>query len=63
MKFVDEVEARVLAGNGGAGRTSFRQEKFIDRGGPDGGDGGNGGNVIKNAIQGQLLGRCSQNYL
>ena len=46
MKFVDEVEVRVLAGNGGAGRTSFRQEKFIDRGGPDGGDGGNGGNVI-----------------
>lgn len=46
MKFVDTAEVRVVAGDGGNGRTSFRHEKFIDRGGPDGGDGGDGGSVI-----------------
>jgi GTP-binding protein len=45
MKFVDEVTVRVQAGNGGNGSMSFRREKYIPRGGPDGGDGGNGGNV------------------
>ena len=45
MKFVDEASIRVQAGNGGHGCLSFRREKFIERGGPDGGDGGNGGNV------------------
>jgi len=45
MKFVDEVTVRVQAGNGGDGCMSFRREKYIPRGGPDGGDGGNGGNV------------------
>ncbi len=46
MKFVDQAVAQVTAGNGGNGRTSFRHEKFVDRGGPDGGDGGDGGDVV-----------------
>ena len=46
MKVVDEAIITVQSGNGGAGGTSFRREKFIEKGGPDGGDGGDGGNVI-----------------
>lgn len=49
MKFVDEVEIRVRAGNGGNGAVSFRREKYIPLGGPDGGDGGNGGSVYLEA--------------
>ncbi len=45
MKFVDEATIRVEAGNGGNGSVSFRREKYIPRGGPDGGDGGDGGSV------------------
>ena len=46
MKFVDEANIRVQAGKGGDGCVSFRREKFIPRGGPDGGDGGDGGSVF-----------------
>lgn len=46
MKFVDQVKIEVKAGDGGRGGLSFRREKFIPKGGPDGGDGGNGGDVV-----------------
>ena len=49
MKFVDEAEIVVEAGNGGNGCLSFRREKYVERGGPDGGDGGDGGSVFMQA--------------
>ncbi|MEL7024397.1 MAG: Obg family GTPase CgtA [Pseudomonadota bacterium] len=49
MKFVDEATLRAQAGNGGNGALSFRREKYIPRGGPDGGDGGHGGDVVLRA--------------
>jgi len=52
MKFVDEAKIRVQAGNGGRGCVSFRREKFVPFGGPDGGDGGNGGSVTLRALDG-----------
>lgn len=51
--FVDKVMVRVKAGDGGDGAVSFRHEKFIDKGGPDGGDGGDGGDVILQASRNQ----------
>ena len=51
MKFVDEATIRVNAGNGGHGCLSFRREKYVERGGPDGGDGGHGGSVYLVADQ------------
>ena len=46
MKFLDQAKIYVKAGNGGSGSSSFRREKFVEFGGPDGGDGGTGGSVI-----------------
>ena len=46
MKFLDQAKIYVKAGNGGSGSASFRREKFIEFGGPDGGDGGDGGSII-----------------
>ena len=52
MKFIDEAEITVKSGDGGAGCVSFRKEKFVSKGGPNGGNGGKGGNVlIKSTIQ------------
>ncbi len=46
MKFLDQAKIYIKAGNGGSGSASFRREKFIEYGGPDGGDGGNGGSIV-----------------
>lgn len=46
MQFLDEAKIHIASGKGGNGSVSFRREKYIPRGGPDGGDGGNGGNVV-----------------
>ena len=46
MKFLDQVKIFIKAGDGGSGSPSFRREKFIEFGGPDGGDGGSGGSVV-----------------
>ena len=49
MKFVDEASIKVHAGKGGNGCLSFRREKYVAKGGPDGGDGGDGGSVLLEA--------------
>ena len=46
MKFLDQAKIYIKAGNGGSGSASFRREKFVEYGGPDGGDGGDGGSVV-----------------
>ena len=52
MKFLDQVKVFVRSGDGGGGSVSFRREKFIEYGGPDGGDGGRGGDVWVEAVEG-----------
>ena len=51
MQFIDEAKIYLQAGNGGNGASSFRREKFIPRGGPDGGDGGRGGSIIFECVK------------
>lgn len=66
MKFIDEVEIFARSGHGGPGSVSFRREKFVPRGGPDGGDGGRGGDVVfrANSQLGSLLDlRFKKKYL
>ena len=52
MKFIDEVTLHAQGGRGGDGCVSFRREKYVPRGGPDGGNGGDGGDVILQADRG-----------
>src|SRR5436190_8205807 len=52
MKFLDQAKIYIRSGDGGAGVVSFRREKFIEFGGPDGGDGGRGGNVYAECVDG-----------
>src|ERR1700754_3060338 len=52
MKFLDEAKVYIRSGNGGNGCVSFRREKFIEFGGPNGGDGGHGSDVVAQAVEG-----------
>jgi GTPase len=52
MKFLDQAKVYIRSGDGGGGAVSFRREKFIEHGGPDGGDGGRGGDVWVEAVEG-----------
>jgi hypothetical protein len=52
MKFLDQAKVFIQSGTGGAGCVSFRREKYIEYGGPDGGDGGRGGDVWAEAVEG-----------
>lgn len=51
MQFIDEAKVHLQAGNGGNGASSFRREKFVPRGGPDGGDGGRGGSIVFECVK------------
>lgn len=52
MKFLDEAKIHIRSGAGGAGCVSFRREKYVERGGPDGGDGGRGGDIVAECVAG-----------
>ena len=51
MKFLDQAKVFIASGNGGSGVISFRREKYVEFGGPDGGDGGKGGDVYVEAVE------------
>mgnify|MGYP001424998991 CR=1 FL=1 len=61
MKFLDQVKIFIKAGDGGSGSPSFRREKFIEFGGPDGGDGGKGGSIILKSLIFNEIFRPSKN--
>src|SRR3954469_15022185 len=52
MKFLDEAKVYIRSGDGGKGCISFRREKFVPNGGPDGGDGGRGGDIVAECVSG-----------
>ena len=52
MKFLDEAKVYLKSGDGGDGCVSFRREKYVEFGGPDGGDGGRGGDVVVECVEG-----------
>src|SRR4029450_11182271 len=65
MKFLDQDKVYIRSGDGGAGSVSFRREKFIEFGGPDGGDGGKGGDVWVEAVDGLntlIAYRCQEHF-
>ena len=64
MKFLDQAKVYIRSGDGGAGSVSFRREKFIEFGGPDGGDGGRGGDVRVECVEGlnTLIDYCYQQH-
>ena len=63
MKFLDQAKIFIRSGHGGPGAVSFRREKYIEYGGPDGGNGGKGGDIVFEAVQGLCAARGAAHAL